>query len=184
MSESENPTLRTGSSSDEPVFVALGRLGRPHGLRGEMRMSVWSDEPETRLKAGNRVYLGEAHRPLVIRSTRWHQGLLLIAFEGHPARTSVETFRNQLVYLPVDALPPLDEGEAYYYQIIGMQVITDDGQPLGVVEEILETGANDVFVVRSPEGREILLPDITEVILAVDVETRQVRVHLLDGLLE
>ncbi len=183
MTGPKNPLSETGSPSGEPVFVALGRLGRPHGLRGEMRMSVWSDAPEERLQPGRRVFLGERRIPVVVRSVRWYQGLLLIAFEEYADRSAVEVFRNQQVFLPVDELPPLEEGEAYYYQIIGMRVVTEEGRALGVVEEILETGANDVFVVRAPDGGEILLPDIDEVILSLDVDAGLIRVHLLDGLL-
>ncbi len=179
----KNTASETGSPSGEPVFVTLGRLGRPHGLRGEIRMSVWTDAPEERLRVGAVVYLGERRIRAIVRSTRWNREILLIAFEEYPDRTAVEALRNQRVYLPADSLPPLDEDEVYAYRLLGLRVVTEEGKVLGTLREILETGANDVYLVETPEGGEILLPDIAEVILKIDPEAGEMRVRLLEGLL-
>lgn len=179
----KNASSETGSPPGEPVFVTLGRLGRPHGLKGEIRMSVWTDSPEERLRVGAVVYVGERRTPAVVRSTRWNRDILLIAFEEYPDRTAVEPLRNQQVYLPVDALPPLSEDEVYAYRLLGIRVVTDEGRSLGILREILETGANDVYLVEIAEGGEILLPDIDEVVLQIDLEAGEMRVHLLEGLL-
>ncbi len=179
----KNTSSETGSPPGEPVFVTLGRLGRPHGLKGEIRMSVWTDSPEERLRVGAVVYVGERRTRAVIRSTRWNREVLLIAFEEYPDRTAVEPLRNQQVYLPVESLPPLDDDEVYAYRLLGIRVVTDEGRVLGTLREILETGANDVYLVETAEGGEILLPDIDEVVLQIDLEAGEMRVHLLEGLL-
>ncbi len=91
--------------------------------------------------------------------------------------------RNQYVYVRADQLDSLAEDEYYHHQILGLQVFSDSGEPLGVVTTILETGSNDVLVVQSPTGKEILLPVIDEVILRIDLAGGTIRVHLLPGLL-
>ncbi len=171
-----------GSSADEPLYLAVGQLRRPHGVRGEIRMAVWTDFPE-RLIPGRTVYVGPRRLPLRLRSVRRHGEMLLVAFEGYEDRDQVGVLRNMLVAVPAAEAPPLPEGEVYYHQLLGLQVVTEQGRPLGTLTEILETGANDVFVVRSPEsGKEILLPDIADVVLRIDLEAGVMTVHLLPGL--
>ena len=92
-------------------------------------------------------------------------------------------FRNTWVYVPTADRPELPEGEFYHHQLLGINVVTDDGYELGVVTDIVETGANDVYVVRDSDGKDVLLPAIPPVILDVNLADRQMRVHLLDGLI-
>ena len=93
-------------------------------------------------------------------------------------------FRNQWVYVKAADVPPLPEGQYYKYELIGLDVVDDQGNALGKLNEILETGANDVYVVKNESGKEILLPAIPPVILDVDMGQRVMKVHLLDGLVD
>jgi 16S rRNA processing protein RimM len=170
-------------TTGEPDFLVVGKLRRPHGVRGEIAMEVMTDFPE-RLHPGVVVYVGEGHRAIHIRSTRWHTEALLVAFDEYADRESVGVLRNQLVYVPLQDRPALPEGEYYHHQLIGMQVVEDSGETLGTIAGILETGANDILVVESREHGEVLLPMIAEVVLDIDVEGRQMRVYLLPGLVE
>ena len=166
-----------------PAFLAVGKLHRPHGVRGEMVMSVWTDFPE-RLLPGVMIYVGDTHALLTIRSVRWHRNDILIAFEEYADRDEVGVLRNQIAYVRADDRPALPEGELYLHQLLGLGVIRDeDDLFLGEVEEIIETGSNDVFIVRMPDGKELLLPDIPSVVLDIDLESNEMRVHLLPGLL-
>jgi 16S rRNA processing protein RimM len=160
----------------EPVFLAVGYIRRPHGVRGEMLMDLLTDFPE-RLVPGKRLYLGEEHLPVQIRSVRPALQAVLIAFEEFEDRDQVAAFRNQYLYVRADELPPLPEGEYYHHQLLGLMVFDREGHSLGVLTEILETGANDVYVVRDEQGREILLPVIEGVILEVDLETHRLIVN-------
>ncbi len=171
----------SGSSSDEPLYLAVGQLRRPHGVRGEIRMEVLTDFPE-RLQPGRTVYVGPRRLPLRLRSVRWHNDVLLVAFEGYDDRDRVGLLRNMLVSIPAAEAPPLPDGALYYHQVLGLTVVTDQGETLGRIVEIMETGANDVFVVQAEDGAEILLPDTDEVVLAIDTETGTMTVHLLPGL--
>jgi len=173
----------TGSPKNgEPVFLVVGKLGRPHGLAGEINLTVMTDFPE-RLTAGKIVYLGERKIEATIRTSRRDNARLLLAFTGIDDRSRAEALRNQLVFVKSSEVPPLDPGELYIHQLIGLRVVLEDGNLLGRVSEILNTGANDVYVVRTESGQEILLPAIDQVILGVDVQSETMRVRPLPGLL-
>ncbi len=173
----------SGSSSDEPLYLAVGKLRRPHGVRGEIRMDVLTDFPE-RLRPGLVVYVGPRRLPLRLQSVRQHNDMLLVAFEGYLDRDRVGLLRNMLVCVPAAEATPLPDGEFYYHQILGLTVVTDEGKTLGKIAEIMETGANDVFIVQPEDGgQELLLPDTDEVVLAIDLDAGVVTVHLIPGLL-
>jgi 16S rRNA processing protein RimM len=165
----------------EPVFLVVGKLRRPHGVHGEMLMHVLSDFPE-RIQPGVVLYLGSERHPIVLRSVRQHAHGLLVALEGWETPEELAEFRNQFVYVHAEDRPPLPEGEYYHHQIIGLRVIDEHQRLLGKIDKILENAANDVYVVRSEQGGEILLPAIDSVILDIDLVNGEMHVHLLPGL--
>ena len=170
-------------STGEPEFLAIGKLRRPHGVHGEIVMSVWTDFPE-RLQAGLDVYVDEDHQMLNVRSMRWHRQDILIAFKGYTDRDQVGALRNKIVQVRAVDLPALEDGEYYLHQVLGMRVTQEDEPSLiGHVVEIIETGANDVYIVRRQDGTEFLLPAIESVVLGIDFESRAMLVQLLPGLL-
>jgi 16S rRNA processing protein RimM len=159
----------------------VGFLRRPHGLRGEIVMDLHTDFPE-RLKRGRKLLVSEAYTPLTIESVRNHQQSVLIKFQGIDTPEQAGEYRNQWVYVKASEVPPLPEGKIYQHELFGFQVVDENGNSLGDVVEILETGANNVYVVKDESGREILLPAIPSVILELNTERRIMRVHLLEGL--
>ncbi|MCB9134704.1 MAG: 16S rRNA processing protein RimM [Anaerolineales bacterium] len=169
-----------GSPSGEPVFLVVGQLGKPHGVRGEVSMTILTEFPE-RILPGKTLYLGEEYRPMRVRQARGTGTKLLLALAGIETRTQAEELRNEMVYVLRAEVPPLPEGEYYYHQLLGLNVISEDGQDLGHLEEILPTGANDVYLIRLPDGRELLLPIIPGVLLGVDLSNQQMQVHVLPG---
>jgi 16S rRNA processing protein RimM len=170
--------LTTGSPQPgEPVFLAVGFLRRPHGVEGEILMEVLTDFPE-RLRAGKLVYVGEDHQPMRIAHKRPQDQALLITFPGIDTPEAAGTLRNKQVFIKADNLPELPEGEYYHHQLLGLKVINESGLELGLLTEIIETGANDVYVATSLEGKEILFPAIESVILGVDLERNEMRVKL------
>jgi 16S rRNA processing protein RimM len=170
-------------AAGEPAFLAVGKVRRPHGVRGEALVEIYTSFPE-RLKPGLEVFLGQNHLPLKISSCRTHNEGLLLAFEGITSPEQMGQFRNQILFTSRKTAPKLSKGEYYQYELIGMEVEDESGTLLGKVTDVFETGANDVYEVTDANGREILLPAITEVILEVDLEKKKMRVHLLPGLLE
>ncbi len=154
---------------------------RPHGVRGALLVEGYSHLIES-LRPEGQVFLGEARIPATVRDFRRHQKNFLLLIEGCHDRNAAERFRGQDIFVPFENARALGEGEYYHWQIIGLAVITEAGEALGVVEEILETGANDVYLVRGEGGETLLLPAIPEVILQVDLEAERLVVHLLPGL--
>lgn len=163
-------------------FLVVGKLRRTHGITGEMTMDIYTDFPE-RLRLGQVVFVGDEHQPQRIRSRRPAGATLLVAFDGFTNPESAAVLRNQYVYVRADDRPPLPEGEYYHHELLGIQVISEDGRNLGRLVEILSSPANDVYVVQPDAGKEILLPALKSVILEVDLPNGQMRVHLLPGLL-
>jgi 16S rRNA processing protein RimM len=176
-------TLETGSPSvGEPEYLVVGFLRRPHGVKGEVLMDIHTDFPD-RLKTGKTVFVGDEYQPMVIASRRPHGAGMLVRFRGVKNPEEAGLYRNTWVYVPTADRPELPEGEYYHHQLIGLNVISDEGRELGTLVDILETGANEVYVVRDANGDEVLLPAISPVILDISLADRQIRVHLLDGLI-
>jgi 16S rRNA processing protein RimM len=184
MNLSENTfEKKTGSPTPgEPEFLVVGKLRRPHGVRGELWMDVLTDFPE-RLRPGLTVYAGEKHQVLHIRRCRSHGSSLLVTFEEFSDPETAGALRNELVYVRAADIPYLPEGEYYHHQILGLHVVGENGNSLGSVIDILETGANDVCVVRRESGSEFLLPIVDSTILEIDLTKGVMRVHLLEGLI-
>ena len=182
-SQKNTATAGTGSPPvGEPEYLVVGFVRRPHGVKGEMLMDIHTDFPE-RIKTGLTVYVGEQYQPLVIASLRTHAKGLLIRFRGTKTPEDAGLYRNTWVYVPTADRPELPEGEYYHHQLLGLNVVTDEGVELGVLVDIIETGANDVYVGRDADGKEVLLPAIPPVILDVSLVDRQIHVHLIDGLI-
>lgn len=128
------------------------------------------------------MWVGEKDpSPRPVERARLHQGVVILKLGGCDTRNDAETLRNQWLQIPAEEALPLEEGEFFYYQLVGLQVETAAGEVLGELQEILQTGANDVFVVRGPGG-ELLLPDIPDVILDVDPEAGRIVVQIPAGL--
>lgn len=185
------------SRPSEPRFLAVGRISRPHGLRGEVRVEIHTDTPE-RFAGYDRVYLASAEVdagptnlisasadavPYVLEGHRFHGGYVLLKLAGIDDRTQADTLRDLWVWIAPDQAEPLQEGEIYLHDMLELWVVTDEGEELGQIVQIIETGANLVYVVRGTRG-ELLLPDTDEVVLDVDLEAARVTVHLIEGLRE
>lgn len=140
-----------------------------------------TDEPQrfTWLEA---VYVGDSPQPIAVEGVRFHKNLLLLKLAGYDSRDATEALRNQWLKVPEDEAIDLEEGEYFLYQLEGLQVYSDDDEHLGELVQVIETGANNVFVIQGARG-EILLPDIDDVVLDIDFENGRLLVHLLPGLL-
>lgn len=174
------PTQRASRPQPQPRsgFVAVGWVRTPHGIRGELTVEPLTDFPQ-RFQPGATVWASGV--PYAVRRARTHRKALLVELEGIDTRDQAETMRGLLLEVPEKELPRLAEGQYYRFQILGMDVVDREDRPLGRIEEVLETGANDVYVVRGPDG-ELLLPAIDAVVKEVDVAARRMVVELLEGL--
>ena len=171
-----------GSPDGEPVYLVVGFLRRAHGVQGEIIMDLHTDFPE-RFRSGRKLFVGEEHKVMTVEAVRSHAKGLLIKFKGIETPEETARFRNQWVYIKTTDAPPLPEGQIYQHELFGFQVVDENEKLLGELVEIIETGANDVYVVKNESGKEILLPAIPSVILDLDPVRRFMRVHLLEGLI-
>jgi len=150
----------------------VGIIGAPHGINGEMRLRIISDFPE-RLASLTHVYLGEESQRRRLRSIRGASPSTILAVAGVTARDEAGMYRGMPLYIDIRDAKQLDEGEYYWHQLIDMTVLTPEGEPLGTLTNILQTGANDVYVVTRPGGGELLLPALHDVVLEIDVPNKR-----------
>jgi 16S rRNA processing protein RimM len=172
---------KKGSPAGEPLYLSVAFLRRPHGVHGEIIMDLHTDFPE-RMKKGRKIFVGDEHKPMTFESVRPHAKGLLVKLKGVDTLDEAGLYRNQWVFISEKDAPALPEGQFYKHELLGLNVIDEKDDQLGKVVDIIETGANDVYVVRDDSGREILLPAISSVILDLQPASGFVRVHLLDGL--
>jgi 16S rRNA processing protein RimM len=161
----------------EPVFLSIGKLRRAHGLGGEILMDVNTHFPD-RIKPGKTYLIGAQHSPMQVETVRWANKNVLIKFVGINSPEEMAILRNQIVFINSQELPQLPEGEYYHHQILGLQVFNESGEKLGNIDEILETGANDVYVVKQENGEELLLPVIFDVVLSYHLDEGKIIVRL------
>lgn len=173
----------SGVRRPELRYLAIGRIIRAHGLRGEVSAVVLTDFPE-RFETTEWVYLGDEFEatPYRLESYRWHKQNVLLTLTGVTDRTQAEGLRGQYVQVPIEEAVPLPEGAYYHYQLVGLQVKDTAGEALGTIKDIMETGANDVYVVDNG-GQELLLPAIPDVIKSIDIANGVMIVQVIDGLI-
>jgi 16S rRNA processing protein RimM len=155
-----------------------------HGVRGELKCRIITDFPQRRFRRGTRLFLGTDRIPVTVRGARIQGNTALLQLEEVTDRTEAEALRNAELTIPIDAAGRPPRGEFFWHEVIGLSVIdvTTD-QALGTVADILETGANDVYVVRGEKG-EILVPAIKDVVKLIDPPTGRMLIEPLPGLIQ
>jgi len=173
----------------ESIEVLVGRIGKPHGIRGHVTIDVRTDEPERRFADGARLRAlapkGSAfpHEALTVEASRWHQGILHLLFAELAGREAAEAARGVLLYadIPADASPD-DPDEYYDHQLIGLAAQDTDGAVLGEVSGLVHGGAQDLLTIRTPDGREALVPFVKALVPVVDLAGRKVVIEDRPGL--
>lgn len=170
----------------ESIEVLVGRIGKPHGIRGHVTIDVRTDEPERRFADGTvlraRTPRGET-RTLTVEATRWHQGVLHARFAEIKDRDDAEGARGLMVYadLPADATPE-DPDEYYDHQLVGLAAYNLDGDPLGEVTGLVHGAAQDLLVIRTPDRRDALVPFVKALVPTVDLAGKRVEIADRPGL--
>ena len=167
-----------GSSNiDEPEFICIGKIHRSHGINGAVIMDPMTDFPE-RIRSGRKVFVGTSRAPMVIKSARSMPPFFLVQFVEIDSPEKASELRNQFVFVNRIDLPKLPKGRYYFHQLIGLEVFEIDGTRIGKVKEILETGANDVYVIEKEDQTEVLAAGIPEVIREINLEEKKMVVNL------
>ncbi|EEP73946.1 ribosome maturation factor rimM [Micromonospora sp. ATCC 39149] len=182
--------------------LIVGRIGKPHGIRGEVTVEVRTDEPEARFAPGSVLATEPGAVPpanpasgpgvpfrvpaeLTVESARWHQGRLLVVFDGILERDVAEALRGTLLGVDsADVAPPEDPEEFHDHQLVGLAVVTPAGEHLGEVVKIDHAPASDLLVLRRPEGRTALIPFVKAIVPEVDLAGGRIVVDPPSGLLD
>lgn len=161
--------------------LVVGRIGRAHGILGEATIEVQTDDPNLRFKIGNNLTLADG-RQLTIRSSRWHNQILLLAFDGVDDRNQIEKLRDHLIYADVE-IDDSAPGEYHFQQLIGCQVVRQNGELIGEVNEIVKLPGQDLLSI-SKAGKQVLIPMVKQIIIEIDVFAKKIVVNPPEGLLD
>jgi 16S rRNA processing protein RimM len=161
------PTNPDPTTPPEQVFFAVGRIVGAHGIRGEAKMEIFTDDPDHLLDL-RRVYFDDDPTPHRLSGIRFHARQALLTFPDITDRDAAEALRGTVIRISGSQAKPPEEGEFYHYQLIGLSVYDEAGTPLGTLTEILEAGEVDTYVVRDGEGQEHLFPALKEVVLDIN----------------
>ncbi|WP_028595603.1 ribosome maturation factor RimM [Paenibacillus assamensis] len=168
-------------------LITVGEIVNTQGIRGELKIVSHTDFPEVRFAKNSQLFIVDEakklHLPVTVEKAREHKKLHIIKLKEYDNINDVEKYKGCLLKVSEDQQVKLEENEFYYRDIIGCRVISDAGEELGVIKEILSPGANDVWVVKRPKGSDLLLPYIEDVVLEINVQDKLIKVHLMEGLL-
>ena len=186
--------MSSTSDREVPPEVVVGRIGKAHGIKGEVSVEPRTDEPErrfadgavlsTRTPRGIEPHTADRPTTLTVRRTRWHQSRLLVTFVGVDDRTAAEKLRGLSLVLDLDPDEvPEDPEELYDHQLVGLAVSTTDGEAVGEVSDVIHGASQDLLAVRAADGREVLVPFVSALVPVVDVPGGRLEVADRPGLL-
>ena len=164
-------------------MLQVGVITQTHGIRGEVKVFPTTDDA-ARFKKLKKVTLdnGKERRELEIASVKFFKNLVILKFKGIDNINDVEKYKKAPLYVTREDAVPLGENEYFIADLIGLKVVSDEGEALGILDDVLQTGANDVYVVKCDNGEEILVPAIKDCVKNVDIEGKEITLHLLPGL--
>ena len=170
---------------EEIKTITIGRIGRPHGLYGEVSIIPLTDNPDrfSLLSTVTLVLNNDDSRQVEIEKVQNRGSKITLKFARVDDRTSAEELRGAYIEIPIEACLPLEENTFYVFDLIGLDVITVDEDYIGKVTEVLSLPANDVYVVQNKES-EFLIPAISDVVKKIDIDGGKIVIELMDGLLE
>ena len=164
-----------------PDWLVVGKIVAAFGTKGEVRVMSQTDFPR-RFDPGAELWVERDERRFIVEHCRWQKGQAVLKLSAVGDRDQAEELRGRYLRVPGSDLAELEEGEYYLFQLMGLRASTEDGRELGRIKDVLQTGANDVYIVDTPAG-ELLLPAIKDVVKSVDLAAGRMVVHLLPGLL-
>jgi 16S rRNA processing protein RimM len=164
-------------------LLQVGVITSTHGIRGEVKVFPTTDDA-ARFKKLKNVILDDGRQKIdmEIATVKFFKNMVIVKFKGIDNINDVEKYRKARLLVTRENAVPLEENEYYIADLIGLSAVSDEGEELGSVTDVLQTGANDVYVITTPDKKEILVPAIRDCILQVDLEKQEMRIHLLPGL--
>lgn len=165
-------------------YLQVGVITSTHGIRGEVKVFPTTDDPK-RFETLKNVVLdaGRTQLPLEIENVKYFKQFVILKFKGINNINDIEKYTKMPLLVSREDAVELDEDEYFIADMIGMEVFTDEDELFGTLKDVMETGANDVYIIDSEKHGEILIPAIKECILDVDIEARKMKIHVMDGLI-
>ena len=167
--------------------LKVGKIVNTHSLKGEVKVISSTDFEEERFKKGSKLLVTRGNqliREVIVESYRNHKNFLLVKFEGIDSVEEAEKLKNLQIKIDSDEVGELEENEFYFHEIIGCQVFDENDRNLGEIIDILTPGANDVWVIKGEEGKEILIPYIEDVVKQIDIINKKVNIEVMEGLID
>ena len=166
-------------------LLRVGVISSTHGLKGEVKVFPTTDDA-TRFKTLKKVMMdtGSGHMNLEIQSVKFFKNMVILKFKEFDSINDIEKYKGKDLLITRDQAVTLGPDENFIFDLIGLRVVTEDGEEFGTLTDVIKTGANDVYEVKTKEGKEVLLPAIRQCVLGVDLEEGTVTVHIMDGLLD
>jgi 16S rRNA processing protein RimM len=167
------------------MLITIGRVQKTHGVKGEIKIEALTDHPE-RFTELRRVYLTSSRsesRECAVRSVRYMDGTPVLLLKGYDSPEKARVLNGWLVQVPQEETVPLPEGQYYWFELIGMEVLSETGEKLGTIVDIFETGSNDVYVMKAGR-KEVYLPATKDVIRQIDRAAKRMVIHVIEGLLD
>lgn len=164
-------------------YFRIGVITSTHGLRGEVKVYPTTDDPDRFMQLKECILdTGKQKIPMEAERARMFKGMVIVKFRGYDTIESIEPYKGKDLLVDREHAVPLEEGENYISDLIGLRVVSDDGKMTGELFDVLQTGANDVYVVRAENGKEVLIPVTREFVTDVDLDAGVITVHLIPGL--
>ena len=167
--------------------LKVGKIVNTHSLKGEVKVISSTDFEEERFKKGSKLLITRGNqliREVVVQSYRNHKNFLLVKFEGIDSVEEAEKLKNLQIKIDSDEVGELEENEFYFHEIIGCEVFDENDKNLGEIIDILTPGANDVWVIKGENGKEILIPYIEDVVKKIDITSKKVNIEVMEGLID
>ena len=164
--------------------LEIGQIVNTFGIKGFVKVNPWVNDV-TRFDDLKKVYIKirKEEKMLEIEEVKYHKNQVLLKFKGVENVEQAEMLRNAILEIDRKDAIPLEEGEYFIADLLESEVYTDEGEKLGILEDIFNTGSNDIYVVKNELGKSILLPRIKDVFKEIDVENKKIIVHLIEGLI-
>lgn len=164
--------------------MQVGGIANTHGIRGEVKVFPMTDDPQRFLELDVvQLDTGKGYLELEIEHVKFFKQFVIVKFKGIDNINDIEKYKGKGLWITREQAVELEEDEYFIADLIGMEVFEENGKALGKVKDVIQTGANDVYIVEMKDGREVLLPAIRDCILSVDMEERRMEVHVMEGLL-
>lgn len=167
------------------MLITIGKVLKPWGIKGEIKIESLTDFPE-RFKQVRRVFLVSpkgTEKSCAMRSVRYSGSAPLLLLDGFDTPEQAKTITGWLIKIPEEEAIPLPKGQYYWFELLGMEVFAEDGEKLGSIIDIFETGSNDVYVIKH-NGKEVYIPATREIVKNVDTKARTMIIHLMEGLMD